>query len=74
MPYTINEARDNLSEIIRLSENGKPQIIRRRGVEVAVVISLNEWKHLKGLRPSLVEILRNSPLVGLDLDFSRQAD
>lgn len=74
MRHTIGEAKDKLSEIIRLAESGKPQIISRRGIEVAVVVSINEWKQLKGKRQSLVEILRNSPLVGLDLDFSRQED
>ena len=74
MPYSVKEAKDNLSELIRLAESGKPQIIRRRETEVAVVVSINEWKQLKGKRPTLVEVLRNSPLVGLDLDFSRQED
>ncbi len=74
MPYSVKEAKNNLSELIRLAESGKPQIIRRHETEVAVVVSINEWKQLKGKRPSLVEILRNSPLVGLDLDFSRQDD
>ena len=74
MPYSVKEAKNNLSELIRLAESGKPQIIRRHETEVAVVISINEWKQLKGKRPSLVEILRNSPLVGLNLDFSRQDD
>ena len=74
MPYSVKEAKNNLSELIRLAESGKPQVIRRHETEVAVVISINEWKQLKGKRPSLVEILRNSPMVGLDLDFSRQDD
>ena len=74
MPYSVKEAKNNLSELIRLAESGKPQIIRRHETEVAVVVSINEWKQLKGKRPSLVEILRNSPLVGQNLDFSRQDD
>ena len=74
MPYSVKEAKNNLSELIRLAESGKPQIIRRHETEVVVVVSINEWKQLKGKRPSLVEILRNSPLVGQNLDFSRQDD
>ncbi|MFM9903765.1 MAG: type II toxin-antitoxin system Phd/YefM family antitoxin [Pyrinomonadaceae bacterium] len=74
MTYSVKEAKDNLSEIIRLAESGQPQIIRRHDTEVAVVVSINEWKRSKGKRQTLVEVLRNSPLVGLDLDFSRQDD
>ena len=72
--HSVKDAKDNLSELIRLAESGKPQIIKRHDTEVAVVVSINDWKRAKGKRPTLVEVLRNSPLVGLDLDFSRQDD
>lgn len=74
MTYSVKEAKDSLSEIIRLAESGQPQIIRRHDTEVAVVVSINDWRRSKGKRPSLVEVLRNSPLVGLDLDLTRQQD
>jgi prevent-host-death family protein len=74
MTYSVKEAKDNLSEIIRLAESGKPQIIRRHDTEVAVVVSINDWKRSRGKRPTLVEVLRNSPMVGLDFDFSRVED
>lgn len=74
MIHSVKEAKDNLSEIIRLAESGKPQIIRRHDTEVAVVVSINDWKRSNGKRQTLVEVLRNSPLVGLDLDFSRVED
>ena len=74
MSYSVKDAKDNLSEIIRLAESGRPQIIKRHETEVAVVVSISDWRRAKGKRPSLVSVLRNSPLVGLDLDFSRQQD
>lgn len=74
MTYSVKEAKDNLSEIIRLAESGKPQIIRRHDTEVAVVVSINDWKRAKGKKPTLVQVLRSSPLVGIDLDLSRQGD
>jgi len=74
MSHSVRDAKDNLSEIIRLAESGQPQIIRRHDTEVAVVGSINDWKRSTGKRSKLVEILRNSPLVGIDLDFTRQDD
>ena len=74
MTHSVKEAKDNLSELIRLAESGQPQIIKRHDTEVAVVVSINEWKRSRGKRKTLVEVLRSSPLVGLDLDFSRQDD
>jgi prevent-host-death family protein len=74
MTYSVGEAKDNFSEVIRLAESGHPQIIMRHRTEVAVVVSINEWKRSRGQRKTLVEVLRSSPLVGMDLDFSRQED
>jgi prevent-host-death family protein len=74
MSLSVREVKDSLSEVIRLAESGQPQIIKRHDREVAVIVSINEWKQLKGKRKSLVEVLRNSPLVGVDLDISRQED
>ncbi len=74
MSLSVREVKDSLSEVIRLAESGQPQIIKRHDREVAVIVSINEWKQLKGKRKSLVEVLRNSPLVGVELDVSRQED
>ena len=74
MSHNVKEAKNNLSSLIRLAEKGEPQIIRRNEKEVAVVVSIEDWKKLNGKKTSLVELLRSSPLIGEDLDFSRQED
>ena len=74
MSLSVREAKDSLSEVIRLAESGQPQIIKRHDREVAVIVSINEWKRLKGQHKSLVDMLRGSPLVGVELDFSRPTD
>jgi prevent-host-death family protein len=74
MSYSVKDAKDNLSEIIRLAESGRPQIIKRHQTEVAVVVSIGDWQRSKGKRQRLVDILRNSPLIGIDLDLSRSDD
>lgn len=74
MSHTVKEAKNNLSGLIRLAEKGEPQIIRRNETEVAVVVSIADWKKMNGKRLSLVEILRTSPLIGEDFDLTRPQD
>ena len=74
MSLSVREAKYRLSEVIRLAESGQPQIIKRHDREVAVILSINEWKQLKAKRKSLVGVLRKSPMVRVKLDFSRAED
>jgi prevent-host-death family protein len=60
--HTVKEAKNNLSSLIRLAEKGEPQVIRRHDTEVAVVVSIEDWKKMSGEKESLVEFLRKSPL------------
>jgi prevent-host-death family protein len=62
MSHTVKDAKNNLSSLIRLAEKGEPQIIRRNDTEVAVVISIEDWRKVNGKKESLVEFLRKSPL------------
>ncbi|MGI9036586.1 MAG: type II toxin-antitoxin system Phd/YefM family antitoxin [Pyrinomonadaceae bacterium] len=74
MSHTVKEAKNNLSSLIRLAEKGEPQIIRCNEQEVAVVVSIEDWRKMNGKKPSLVELLRSSPLIGEEFDLSRQED
>ncbi|MGI8544878.1 MAG: type II toxin-antitoxin system Phd/YefM family antitoxin [Aridibacter sp.] len=62
MTYTVKEAKDKLSKIIRLAENGSPQIIRRYEKNVAVVVSIEDWEQINGRRKDLVEFIEDSQL------------
>ncbi len=74
MSHTVKDAKNNLSGLIRLAEKGEPQVIRRNDTEVAVVVSISDWKKMNGKRLSLVEVLRTNPLVGENLDLTRPKD
>ncbi len=62
MPYNVKEAKNNFSSIIRLAEKGQPQIIKRHDKDVAVIVSIEDWKKSGGKQESLLEFLQNSPL------------
>lgn len=74
MSHTVKDAKNNLSSLIRLAEKGEPQIIRRNDTDVAVVVSIDEWRKMNGKKKSLVELLRSCPLDGEELDLTRQED
>jgi prevent-host-death family protein len=74
MTHTVKDAKNNLSNLIRLAEKGEPQIIRRNDTEVAVVISIDEWRKINGKKQSLFELLRSCPAGFDELDLTRQED
>jgi len=74
MSHTVKDAKNKLSALIRLAEKGKPQIIRRHDKDVAVVVSISDWKRKSGNQETLLEFLQNSPLDLIldDLDDRQQ--
>jgi len=67
----MSEARDKFSQVVNEALSEGPQIVTRRGEEVAVIISMEEYLRLKKSQPSLMEFFRGSPLVGVELDLDR---
>jgi prevent-host-death family protein len=74
MSHTVKEAKNNLSNLIRLAEKGEPQIIRRNDMEVAIVVSISDWRKMRGEKESLVEFLQKSPLDEIIPFLERQED
>lgn len=74
MSHTVKDAKNNLSSLIRLAEKGQPQVIRRHDVDVAVVVSIDDWKKIRGKQETLLEFFENSPLDAIldDLDNRSQ--
>jgi prevent-host-death family protein len=74
MRYNVKEAKDNLSSIIRLAERGQPQIIKRHDKDVAVVVSIDDWKKAGGKKESLLDLFQGSGLEAIldDLDNRSQ--
>ncbi len=70
MSHNVKEAKNNLSSLIRLAERGHPQVIKRHDKDVAVVVSIEDWKNAGGKQESLLELLQRSGLEAIldDLD------
>jgi prevent-host-death family protein len=64
MRWQLQEAKQRLSELIRSALDDGPQVVTRRGEDVAVVISMDEYRRLRAPRADFKDFLRAAP----DLD------
>jgi antitoxin Phd len=60
--WQLQEAKNKLSEVVDEAAHHGPQVITRRGVEVAVI---------SGAKRKLSAFFRESPLAGVKLDLRR---
>src|SRR6202158_5683496 len=75
--WQLQMAKAKFSEVFRLARSEGPQRITRQGKEGVVMISDEQYDRLmvKSHQPkSIVKFFRESPLVGVDLDFDRDKD
>jgi prevent-host-death family protein len=67
--YSIAEARNDLSNVVREAEAGRPVTLSRRGRVVAVVVSASDYSQLAARRPSVAEAIdrfRKANVAALD--------
>jgi prevent-host-death family protein len=69
--WQLQDAKNRFSRVVNKAMTEGPQIITRRGEEVAVLVSKDEYERLKKSKSSLVEFFQQSPLVGVPLELER---
>jgi prevent-host-death family protein len=68
MHWQLQEAKQRFSEIVRQAHDDGPQVVTRHGEEVAVVVSIEEYRRLTGSKPDFKDFLRSAPdLAALDI-------
>jgi len=56
--WQLQHAKARFSELVDDAVKKGPQIVTRRGIETAVVVSIDEWRRTQpGGRPSLKDVL-----------------
>ena len=45
--WQVHEAKARFSEMLKSTASDGPQLVTRRGVEAAVLVSIDEWRRLK---------------------------
>jgi prevent-host-death family protein len=71
--WQVQEAKQRFSELIRAAHADGPQIVTRHGEEIAVVIDIADYRHLRGAGTDFKDYLR-SGLPFEDLDLTRSAE
>jgi prevent-host-death family protein len=69
--WQLQEAKNKFSQVVDEALVKGPQVVTRRGEEVVVIISTEEYDRLKKSQSSLTDFFRQSPLVGVELDLNR---
>jgi prevent-host-death family protein len=68
MSWQLQEAKAKLSELVQKAVDEGPQTITRRGEEIAVVLSADEYRKLRKGQIDFKEFLTLLPSEGLDLE------
>lgn len=68
--WALQDAKARFSEVVRLAKTEGPQRITVHGREEVVVVSVEEYRRVKGERTgqALVDVLQDSPLREVTMD------
>ena len=69
--WQLQEAKSRFSEVVEEAVKNGPQLITKRGVDTAIVLSFADYRRLLLHQKKLLDFCRSSPLVGVDLDLGR---
>lgn len=59
--WQVQEAKSHFSEVLEKARSEGPQTITRHGTETAVVMSVEEYRRLKGPERTLIDLLMSGP-------------
>lgn len=69
--WQLQTAKNKFSQVVNQALQSGPQIITRRGVKTAVVISFEDYRRLLVSRKKLSTFFRESPLAEAPLELDR---
>ena len=69
--WQLQEAKNRFSQVVDEALDDGPQMITRRGVEVAIILSAEQYRKLTAREQKLSTFFGNSPLSDVELDLDR---
>lgn len=72
--WKLQDAKSQLSKLVKDALTTGPQFITRRGEQAVVVISVEEYKRLTSAKPDFKDFLLNCPKMDKSFKIERQKD
>lgn len=69
--WQVHEAKARFSQLLRDASNEGPQVVTKHGRPAAVVVSVEEYRRHEAQQKSLAEVIRSSPMAGVQIDVER---
>ena len=73
MTWQLQTAMQKFSELVNRAQREGPQVVTKHGREAVVVLSIEDYRRLRGPRDDFVAFLRSAPDFDL-LDLTRSDD
>jgi antitoxin Phd len=70
----VQDAKAHFSELLNICINEGPQIMTRRGYEVAVIVPMNQWKKLNQSQHPSLKALLLSDLGRIDFELPKRGN
>jgi len=72
--WQLQDAKSKFSQLVENAMHNEPQIVTKHGNNAVVILSFEEYKKIRKPKTDLVTFLRNSPLMGVELDITRSKE
>ena len=69
--WQLQDAKSKFSQLVEKAIHHEPQFVTKHGNNAVVILSFDDYKKITKSETDLVTFLRNSPLMGEELDVSR---
>ncbi|NBX65945.1 MAG: type II toxin-antitoxin system Phd/YefM family antitoxin [Proteobacteria bacterium] len=69
--WSLQDAKAKFSEFVRLVKAKGPHLVTVRGKPEVVVMTVKDFEALNAQKPSLLMLMKSSPLANMDLDIER---
>ena len=72
--WQLQEAKSKFSQLVENAMRNEPQFVTKHGSSAVVILSSDDYKKLTKPKTDLVTFLRDSPLMGAELETSRNQE
>ena len=72
--WQLQDAKSKFSQLVENAMSSEPQFVTKHGNNAVVVLSFEDYKKITKPKTDLVAFLRSSPLMGVELDISRNGE